>query len=122
MKQTRFPTMRHLKPPRPTIRTQAVARRIAQRIVSEVNLDEFYWERHEIEDRVDDVTREIMRVGRPRTVFHRLYLQQPLFDGQRGGDPYGWEGIEEHCESIADEIADEELRKAVEEYERRYLE
>lgn len=122
MKQLRFHAMRHLKPPIPTIRSEQVAKRIAERIVAEVNQDDFYWVPEEIEDRIWDVQREIMRCGKPATVFSRLYRQQPPVNckGERGGHPYGWEGIDEHCREIADEIAEEELKSAVKEYKRRY--
>jgi hypothetical protein len=121
-KQLRFETMKSVRPPVPTIRTPDVAERIARRIIAEVNLDDFYWEPGEIEDRVYDVTQEIARCGRPANVFSRLYQRQPPFNdrGDRGGHPFGWEGIDEHCRHIADEIAEEELDAARKHYTERY--
>ena len=119
MSQRCFPG---LKPKPPTIRTPRVARRIAERIVAAVNPDEFHWERDELPDRIEDVTREIIRVGHPATVFSRLYQQQPVYadTGRRGGHPYGWEGIAEHCRQIAQEIAEEALQDELEQYQRAY--
>jgi hypothetical protein len=109
-----------LRPTKPTIRTPSVARRIAERIVAEVNLDEFYWESEKIPERVEDVAAEIVRCGHPATVFHRLHRAERKADPEIGGGIYGWEGIEEHCEHIADEIAAEELAAAVERHRREY--
>jgi hypothetical protein len=96
---------------------------IAKRIVEEVNLDEFYWEAHEIEDRILDVRDEIMRSGRPATVFSRLYDRQPPINdrGDKAGEPYGWDGIDEHCRHIADQIAEEELQAAVKWWRETYV-
>ena len=109
-------------PPRPTIRDEAVAKRIAERIVSQVNLDDFYWEPREIPDRVWDIQHEIMAGTPPACVIERLYWKQPPFNdlGQRGGHPYGWEGIDEYCRDIADDIAAEELKAAVRNYRERW--
>lgn len=124
IKQQRFKSMKNLKPPRPTIREEKVATKIAERIIDEVNLDEFYWEGSEIEDRITDVAFEIMRCGRPATVFGRLYGIQPRVGdkefGLRVTHPYGWEGIDDHCRAIADEIAAEELRSALAHYKNLY--
>lgn len=122
MKQLRFPAMTTCRPPKPKLTDHRVAEAIARRIVAEVNLGDFYWEPEEIETRVWDVTREIMRVGRPESVFTRLYKQQPPVscDGRRGGHPYGWDGIDEHCRHIADEIAEQELQAAVHWWRQRY--
>jgi len=114
MKQKRFPSMFELRPPRPTTRDKKVARRISERLVCEVNLDDFYWEPSEIEDRVLDVTAEIVLNGEPAKVFHRLAKKYT------GADPYGWEGIDDHCRAIADEIEAEEVQKARREYAKRY--
>jgi len=67
--------------------------------------------------------REIMRCGRPATVTGRLYRKQPLQDdnGEWVTHPWGWEGIDEHCRAIGDRIAKEELAKAMEKWEERYL-
>lgn len=112
-----------LRPDPPTIRTARVAHAIAARIVKAVNLDEFYWTFEELPERIADVEREIVRCGRPASVFERLHRQQPPVSdgGERGGHPYGWEGIDEHCYHIADEIAAEELEKALCEYKRDYI-
>ena len=120
LRQLRFPRMP--KPPRPMVRTEYVARAVAKRIVADVNLDEFYWSEEEVPERILDIQHEIMRVGRPATVFGRLYWQQPIINdaGERSGHPYGWEGIDAHCRAIASEIAAEELRKAVKYWEQRY--
>lgn len=111
-----------LKPSKPTIRTPRVAERIAKRIVAAVNLDEFYWESSEIPDRVFDVAQEIMCCGRPATVFGRLQRKSPPVTNaprsERVCHPYGWEGIDEHCREIADEIETEELRRAIGEWQR----
>ncbi len=104
---------RDVRPPVPTVQTEAVALAIATRIVTEVNMDEFYWTKGEVPDCVLDVQDEIMRHGEPKTVFFRLW--------QRGMSKYGWEGIEEHCEHIAGDIADEELKKARLKYAKRYM-
>ena len=109
-----------MKPPLPTIRSRSVAERVAARLVAEVNIDYFYWEPEEIPTRLADVTHEIMRCGRPETVFSRLYKQQlPIDDtGQRGGHPYGWEGIDEYCRVVAKGLADEETAKAADRHKR----
>ena len=115
VKQLRFPSMRKIKPSTLTIRDEKVALAIAQRIVKEVDPDNFYWQPSEIEDRIYDVQQEIMRVGRPATVFGRLVKRQsPL------SCSYGWEGIEQDCRCTADAISDEELHKAREHYSERY--
>jgi len=123
MKQLRFPAIKFCRPPKPTITSERVAEAIAKRIVAEVNLDECYWEADELEERILDVCGEIMRAGRPATVFSRLYRRQPLVNdrGDRGGHPYGWEGIDEHCRAIAGEIAEEELHAAVQWWKKRYF-
>jgi len=89
-----FPQTRHVHPPKPTIRSEHVARLVAERIVCEVNVDEFYWTRDEVPDRIADVAKEIMRCGRPATVFGRLWRQQPPVNcrGDRGRHREG--GIE----------------------------
>ena len=107
--QNCFPRM---KPPPPTIRNRSVAECIAGRLVAEVNPDYLYWEPEEIPTRITDVTHEIMRCGRPETVFSRLCKQQPV-DDDGCGCPYGWEGIDQYCRGRAREIADEEVAKAV---------
>lgn len=114
MKQQRFKSMP--RPPRPTIRHERVAMKIAKRIISEVNLDDFYWKPSELPDIIEDVAFEIMRCGRPATVFGRLLSKQPLAscNGERITHPYGWEGIDDHCRYIADDIAAEELQAAIE--------
>ena len=89
-----------LKPPVPTMRTPRVARAIAQRIVKTVNDDDFYWEPEEVPERIADVTEEIVRCGRPATVFSRLDKRDT------DANHYGWEDIDEHCRAIADEIAE----------------
>jgi hypothetical protein len=112
-----------LKPKPPTIRSARVAAAIARRIVAAVNDDDFYWSPEDVPERIADVQREIMRCGRPAIVFLRLYSQQPFRTdggGERVTDPYGWDGIHNHCSAIAAEIAAEEVEKAVTEYERQY--
>lgn len=101
---------RGLKPTVPTLRTPSVARRIAERIVAEVNLDEFYWEADSLPDRIADVTEEIVAHGNPKTVMDRLRRKMP----------HGWDAIVEHCRAIAGDIAREEVEKAVEEYRQHY--
>ena len=120
--QLRLPIPKSCRSPRPTIRDPLVAERIAKRIVAEVNLDEFYWTAAELPDRIWDVTQEIILAGNPRTVFSRLYRKQPpcSCSGERGGHPYGWEGIDEHCDVIADEIANDELFAARDEWHKRW--
>lgn len=120
MKQLLFPGMP--RPPRPTIRSETVALAVARRIIAEVNLDEFYWAENEIPDRIFDVQHEIMRCGRPATVFVRLERQQNLAGctGERTTHPYGWNGIDERCRAMAPEIAKEELAAAIVDYESRY--
>lgn len=122
MTQQRFPCMQGIKPPRPTMRTEQVALRIAERIVKEVNLDDYYWEPRELPDRIWDVQQEIIQAGYPAGVFWRLWKKQPLISckGERGLHPYGWKEIDDHCRHIADGIADEETAKAVAEWRRRY--
>lgn len=122
-KQLRFASMRSLRPPRPTIQDEGVALSIARRIVAEVNLDEFYWAADEVPDRIYDVQQEIMRAGNPAEVFDRLWCRQPPINcrGERGGHPYGWECIDEHCRHIADDIARDELAKARAAYAKRYM-
>lgn len=116
-KQLRFPTLRSCRPPRPTIQSERVATAIARRIVAEVNLDDFYWEPEEISERIADVSDEIQRCGRPETVFSRLHKRQHLVSCS---GEYGWEGIDEHCRAIADEIAAEELQAAIQWWRKRY--
>lgn len=120
--QLRFPSLRRVRPPRPTIRDERVALAIAKRIVTGVNPDNFHWDDCEIKDRIFDVQQEIMRCGRPATVFGRLRQRQPPVscDGRRSAHPYGWEGIAEDCREIADEIAQQELATAVVHYIKRY--
>ena len=91
--------------------------RIAERIVSEVNLDEFYWTAEELPVRIWDVQQEIMRRGNVPMVFARLHKAEGL---DVGGGKYGWEGIDEHCRMIGQEIAGEEKAKAIVEWNRRY--
>ncbi len=105
------------RPKRPTIRDEAVALRIAERLVAAVNIDDFYWEADESPDRVLDVQQEIMRVGRVATVFHRLWKRR---QGDYGSRPYDWEGLDEHCRTIADQIVDEELIVAISRYNIQY--
>ena len=111
-----------MKPPPPTIRNRLIAEHVAARLVAAVNIDYFYWEPEEIPTRLADVAYEIMRCGRPETVFSRLLKQQhPVDDtGRRGAHPYGWEGLDEHCRSIAGEIADEEIATAVGRHKRAF--
>lgn len=122
MRQPRFPCMKSCRPPKPTFTSERVATAIARRLVAEVNLDEFYWEADEIEERILDVRDEIMRAGRPTTVFTRLWKRQPPVscNGERGAHPYGWDGIDEHCRAIADGIAEEELQAAIKWWRERY--
>lgn len=113
---------RGMKPPLPTIRSRIIAERVAARLVAAVNMDSFHWEAEELPARLADVTQEIMRCGRPETVFTRLEKQQhPVDDtGRRGAHPYGWEGIDEHCRAIAKGIADEEIAKAIGRHKREF--
>ena len=117
-KQLRLPIPKSIRPPRPTIRDEAVALRIAERIVAEVNLDEFYWTAAELPDRIWDVQQEIMQCGRLATVFQRLHASE---GPDVGGGKYGWEGIDEHCRNIADDIAVEEVAKAMKAWKERYF-
>ena len=113
-----------IRPPRPTIRDGVVSLRIAERLVREVNLDEFYWTAAELSDRVWDVQQEIMRHGNVPTVFHRLYRKQPFSTCEQRGrvtHPYGWDGIDEQCRTVGDDIAFDELAKAVKAWKERYL-
>lgn len=108
-----------LKPIVPTIRTPSVARRIAERIVAAVNLDDFYWTPSEVPDRIEDVAAEIVRCGRPATVIDRLHRKSPWVSDERRErvtEPWGWDGINNHCRDIADGIAEEELDAAIERY------
>lgn len=109
---------RGLKPPKPTIRTEHVARRIAERIVAWCNGDECYWETDELPDRIAEVQTEIMRVGKPATVMARLEHRQPLAScgGERVTHPYGWEFLDDNCRAVGDQIAKEELAIAVAEW------
>lgn len=120
--QLRLPIARNLRPPRPSIRDEVVALRIAERLVSEVNLDDFYWTPEELPTRVWEIQQEIMRKGDVRNVFARLYRRQPPVScsGERGGHPYGWEGIQEHCYEIGQDIADDEQSKAIAKWKARY--
>lgn len=111
--QLRFPTMHGLKPPAPTICDERVALRVAERLVAAVNINYFYWPADEVEERITDVWREIVRVGRPATVFSRLDRQAP--DG-----PYGWEGTDEYCRKIAGGIAAEVLGAAKRRHKERH--
>lgn len=122
LKQLRFPGMKKLKPPRPTIRSEDVALAISKRIVSAVNPDDFHWEPSEIEDRIFDIQQEIMLAGYPATVIGRLWKKQrPCNDkGDRGGHPYGWDGLEQDCRAVAAEIAAEEQDKALTKWNARY--
>lgn len=117
-KQLRLSIPKAIRPPKPTIRDQAVALKIAERIVSEVNLDDFYWTPDELPDRIWDVQHEIMRCGNVPTVFSRLHKAE---GPDVGGGKYGWEGIDEHCRHIGQEIADEEHGKAIAKWRRRYF-
>ena len=99
-----------------------MARKIAERIVAGVNMDDCYWTPDELPDRIADVSEEIVAHGNPATVMERLYRKQPPINdrGERGGEPWGWEGINSHCYAIGSEIAREEVAKAVEEWRRTY--
>jgi hypothetical protein len=107
-----------IRPPKPTSRDEAVSLRIATRIVQEVNLDEFYWTAEELPDRIWDVQQEIMRSGYAKTVFARLHKAE---GPDVGGGKYGWEGIDEHCRAIGQDITWDELAKAVKAWKERYL-
>jgi len=115
--QLRLPIPKTIRPPKPSIRDEAVSLRIAERIVREVNLDEFYWTAEELPDRIFDVQQEIMRCGNVPTVFTRLHKAE----NQDGGGKYGWDGIEDHCRQIGQDLADEEHGKAITEWKRRYF-
>ena len=116
--QLRLPIPRTIRPTRPSIRDEAVARRIAERIVREVNMDDFYWTPEELPERIWDTQQEIMRAGNVPTVFTRLHKAE---GADAGGGKYGWEGIDEHCRHIGQEIADEEHDKAIAEWRSRYF-
>lgn len=122
MNQMRFEAMKELKPPEPGIRDEAIAKRIAERIVNAVNLDEFYWTPDEIEERVADVTSEIVLNGDPKSVFQRLVRNQRPVNcaGKKEGHPYAFVGIDDHCRNIAAEITGDELIEAQIRYQQRY--
>jgi len=123
-KQLTFPQTKSIVPPRPTIQSERVAYEIAREIVVEVNLDDVYWNADELDDRIFDVQQEIMARGNPASVFDRLYHKQPFRTDEkreRVTAPYGWEGIDEHCRWIADEIAERKLTEATKAWEKRYL-
>lgn len=92
-----------------------MAEAIAKRLVAEVNLDDFYWEPEEVPERISDVSDEIQRSGCPATVFSRLVKR-----GSKNWHEYRWEGIDEHCRQIADDIAAEELQQAILWWRKRY--
>ena len=121
-KQLRFESMKKLRPPKPTIRDEHVALRIAERIVKGINDDDdyCYWEPEEVPHLIDKMAAEIVSAGNPQNVTERLRKQQPLILGTHGGHPWGWEGIREACREIAGDIAAEELKSAVEKWESRY--
>lgn len=115
-KQLKLAIPKTIRPPKPSFRDERIALRIAERIVSEVNFDEFYWTESELPDRIWDVQQEIMRHGNVLTVLHRLHKAE----NSAGGGKYGWEGIDEHCRVIAKEIIEEEVDMAVNEWRQRY--
>jgi hypothetical protein len=121
-KQLRLPVCKGIKPPPPSYQDEKIAEQIARRIVAAVNMDECYWVAGEIEDVVYDVMLEIMRAGHPRTVFRRLEKRQPPLScyGERATHPYGWEGIDDHCNHVADDIAADVMAAARAEYKERY--
>ena len=124
MKQLIIPQANGIIPPRPTIRSDHVAYEIAKEIVIEVNLDEVYWTAEELDSRIFDVQQEIMARGKPAFVFERLYHKQPFRTDEkreRVTAPYGWEGIDEHSQWIAEEIAERKLTEATQAWEKRYL-
>lgn len=122
MSQMRFETMKDLKPPAPSLLDEAVATKIAMRIVTDVNMDEFYWSSDELNERVNDVRDEIMTGGDPGRVFDRLRAKHKptSASGKREGHPYGFNGIALHCSQIATEITGSELIDAVKRYIERY--
>ena len=125
MRQLILPQAKGIIPPRPTLQSERVAYKIAREIVIEVNLDEVYWTAEELDARIFDVQQEIITRGKPAFVFERLYHKQPFRTDEkreRVTAPYGWEGIDEHCQWIADEIAERKLAEAVESWNKRYAE
>lgn len=123
MHSKKLPGFENIRPPAPTIRDERVALAIARRIVAEVNLDDFYWATEEIPDRVFDVQQELIRGIVPADIFAALELKQPFISCERRErvlHPYGYEGIDEHCRHIANEIADQELETAVDAWRERY--
>lgn len=122
MKQLRFPEMRSFRPPRPELTDEPIARAVAERLVAALNDRIDCWEESEIPQRVEEITNEIIRTGRPAIVIGRLHQRQPPIScrGQRSHRPYGWEGLEDHCWRVADSIAAEVVGRACELYESAY--
>lgn len=109
---SRLPGMGNIRPPRPLRSDEAVAVAIATRIVSEVNLDDFYWEPHQVPKKVDQ-----MAVALMNGVFNGAKLIRHLHS--KYGD-WCLEGVAEHCDYCGPGIEKEEVAKAVTHWKERY--
>lgn len=96
------------KPKRPTTRTPAVARMIAERLLKRI-VESDIWDWWDDPKRIDDIAGEIARRGRPSTAIERL---------ARTNHDYAWEGLDELCREYGGKIGREELAKAIAQWER----
>lgn len=106
----RLPGFEKIIPPKPTIRDEAVARTIAERIVEIVNLDDFYWTESQCEEHIFEAQQKIMLGCAPAKVF----ADQAQWQGD------DMEAIDDHCRAIADGIASEALQEAIARWRERY--
>jgi len=122
MVQRRFESMRDIKPPRPEIQDDAIAEEIAKHIIEAVNLDEFYWDGDDIQDRIGKVRDEIIANGAPEHVFRRLAKKEPpaSCSGEKSAQCRVYEGIADHCEHITKAIVAEVMEAANKRYDERY--
>lgn len=109
---SRLPGFEDIRPPRPSRCDESVAVAIATRIVSEVNLDDFYWEPHQVSKKVDQ-----MAVALMNGVFNGAKLIRHLHN--KYGD-WNREGVAEHCDYCGPGIEKEEVEKAVAHWRERY--
>lgn len=109
-----LPGFENVRPPIPTRSTEHVAKRIAEVIVNEVNLDDFYWTQAEKVCRVWEMQQVLMTGCSPWHLMRALAQKYPVW---RASD---WEGIREHGEHIAAKVVNEEVDKARLEWRERY--
>ena len=116
----RLPGFENVRPPQPTRHDEYVARRIAERLIREIDPDlhqgdedGFYWSQAELSDRTWELQQAVMAHIPPGLLVRWC---------RKNFNPHNWEqdGIETNCRHYAPIAILEEVEKAVAHWQAKY--